>query len=112
MKIEEIARICHYANKAYCEAHNDDSQKPWSYAPEWQRESAIAGVKFHTTYPGNTGEGSHKFWLEEKESLGWKYGKVKSIDKKEHPCMVPYEKLPEFQKKKDILFISIVNALK
>ena len=43
MNIEDIARICHEANRAYCKAFGDDSHLPWDSAPQWQRESAIMG---------------------------------------------------------------------
>jgi hypothetical protein len=43
---EELARITHEANRTYCQALGDDSQLHWDNAPEWQRESALAGVKF------------------------------------------------------------------
>lgn len=49
--------------------------------------------------------------MEEKVNDGWVYGEVKDADKKTHPCIVPYNELPEFQKKKDHLFIAIVKAL-
>ena len=39
-----IASVCHEANRAYCLALGDDSQLPWSDAPDWQRESAVSGV--------------------------------------------------------------------
>ena len=45
MTVEQLAKIVHGANKAYCEAHGDFSQKPWDEAEGWQRESAIAGVR-------------------------------------------------------------------
>jgi hypothetical protein len=31
---------------------------------------------------------------------------------KTHHCIVAFEKLPEFQQKKDALFVNIVNTLK
>ena len=54
---------------------------------------------------------SHESWLKEKKEDGWKYGKVKDVEKKEHPCFVPYEELPSDQKVKDYVFIAIVDAL-
>jgi len=50
--------------------------------------------------------------LKEKEEAGWKYGEVKDPDKKEHPCFVSYEELPEQQKVKDALFVGVVRAMK
>ncbi len=46
MTIESIAKICHEANRAYCATIGDASQLPWEESPDWQRQSAINGVKF------------------------------------------------------------------
>ena len=112
MKAADIAKVCHEANKAYCESLGDLSQKHWDEAPDWQKESAINGVNFHLSNPEAKPSNSHDEWLKEKLATGWKYGEVKDEIKKEHPCIVPYEQLPEEQRKKDALFIAIVNALK
>lgn len=112
MKTEEIAKVCHDANKSYCEAIGDLSQKSWDEAEDWQRESAIKGVQFKLDNPEAGNSAQHEAWLKDKEAEGWVYGPVKDPIKKEHPCMVPYDELPEEQKKKDALFSSIVNALK
>jgi hypothetical protein len=50
--------------------------------------------------------------LEDKKKDGWVYGEVKDAEAKTHPCIVPFEELPEFQKKKDALFCAIVDSLK
>ena len=34
LSVEEIARVCHNVNKAYCEAIGDDSQVTWEEAPK------------------------------------------------------------------------------
>lgn len=47
MNTEQIARIAHETNRAYCESIGDNSQPPWQDAPDWQKLSAINGVKFH-----------------------------------------------------------------
>src|SRR6266498_2965736 len=97
MKIEDIAKICHTANKIYCETLRDSSQTPWEDAPEWQRASAINGVKFHLAHPEATASASHESWLKEKQEAGWKYGAVKDPEAKEHPCFVSFEHLPPEQ---------------
>ena len=109
--VEKIAMICHTANRAYCESIGDDSQPPWFDAPEWQKESAIAGVLAIMDSPGMTPEQSHESWMKQKIDDGWKWGPVKNPDLMEHPCIVPYEELPEDQKKKDRIFTSIVKAM-
>lgn len=41
LSIEEIAKVCHEANRGYCKALGDDSQLPWDEAPQWAKTSAI-----------------------------------------------------------------------
>ena len=109
--IADIARVCHEANRTYCQTIGDNSQPPWENAPGWQCESAVKGVQFIINNPGAPASASHDSWLEEKKSTGWKYGPVKDADKKEHPCFVPYDELPAAQKRKDYLFGAIVRAM-
>jgi hypothetical protein len=111
MDAKSIARVCHEANKAYCLSIGDNSQPDWEHAPDWQKQSAENGVVFHLLNPHAAPSHSHEEWLKEKKSTGWKYGPVKDAEKKEHPCFVSYDDLPEEQKKKDALFIAIVRAL-
>lgn len=108
----DIAKICHEANRAYCEAIGDKSQSEWSQAPQWQRESAEKGVSFRINNPDAPDSAQHEAWLEDKRKDGWKYGPVKDPAKKEHPCFIPYDGLPEEQKAKDALFGAIVEALR
>lgn len=108
--IETTAKAAHEINRQYCLILKDDSQVPWDEAPEWQKQSAINGVKFHLENPGAQPEDSHDSWLAEKERDGWKYGPVKDAEKKEHPCFVPYHQLPAEQRTKDLLFTVVVRA--
>jgi len=110
MKVEDIAQICHEANRGYCEALGDHSQPVWEEAPEWQRASAINGVNFHIANPDAGPDHSHIEWLKEKEANGWTYGPVKNVGRRMHPCCVPYEKLPVEQKAKDYIFRAVVHA--
>lgn len=112
--IEQIAQVCHEANRAYCITIGDNSQPTWTEAPDWQKDSARNGVKAHlealdagTPLPPDH---SHNLWLEEKRRDGWTFGPVKDPAKKEHPCFVPYGDLPQEQKVKDYLFASIVHG--
>lgn len=106
----QIAKTCHEVNKAYCESLGDFSQSPWEDAPLWQRESAVNGVEFHIKNPDSKPSDSHENWMKEKLEAGWKYGPEKNPEKKEHPCMVPYDQLPAEQRVKDALFISVVRS--
>jgi hypothetical protein len=111
MTPEQIARVAHEVNRAYCQALGDNSQVPWEEAPEWQKTSAIKGVIHHLNNPEAGPESSHEMWLAEKAATGWKYGPVKDPDRKEHPCFVPFSELPVDQQAKDYLFRGVVLAL-
>lgn len=111
MNDEQIARVAHQINKAYCEALGDTSQPAWEDAPDWQRSSAMNGVAFHRANPDAGPDHSHKEWMKEKESAGWKFGPEKDPEKKEHPCFMPYDKLHVEQKAKDYLFRAVVHSL-
>ena len=107
---EQIARIAHEANRVYCLSLEDASQKPWDSAPDWQKNSAIAGVEFLIANPEAGPEASHNSWLAVKKREGWQYGLVKNEKLRQHPCFVPYEELPVAQQLKDKLFGTIVKG--
>lgn len=106
-----IARICHEANRAYCVTLGDNSQAAWVDAPKWQRESAIDGVRFHLEHPEAGPEASHENWLRQKVDDGWIHGPVKDEESKTHPCLIPFNRLPHEQQRKDFLFRAIVHAV-
>lgn len=108
---ESIAKVCHEANRAYCAALGDHSQKPWAEAPAWQRQSAVTGVQFVIANPDAGPDASHNSWLAEKQAAGWNYGARKDEANKLHPCFVPYDALPAEQKVKDYIFGAIVRAM-
>lgn len=111
MNEEAIARVCHEANRAWCVGLGDLSQPSWDLAPDWQRSSALNGVRFHLANPRAPASASHDEWLGEKERTGWRYGPVKDAEAKTHPCFVPFEQLPPEQQAKDRLFKAVVHAL-
>lgn len=108
--IGDVARVCHDANRAWQIATGDPAvSPPWDDAPEWQRASAIEGVR--KALEGATGEQLHQDWCDFKTDDGWVYGDVKDETAKTHPCLVPYSELPVEQRRKDALFAAIVAAL-
>ena len=110
--VEVIAKMCHQANKAWCEIHDDNSQKDWYEAEQWQRDSAIKGVEYRLANPSSGKDAQHNAWMADKVNDGWVFGEVKDAEKKTHPCIVPFEQLPLFQQKKDALFCAIVDSVK
>lgn len=112
MITEYIAKTCHEANRVWCQANGDNSQEHWDKAEQWQRDSAIIGVEFRLANPTAGKDAQHNAWSADKIKDGWVYGEVKDTVAKTHPCLVPFNELPEFQQKKDALFCAIVDALK
>lgn len=108
---EQVAKVCHNVNKAYCESIGDNSQPSWDDAPQWQKDSAMNGVDFHMRNDV-TPEQSHENWMKEKIETGWVYGEIKDPDNKTHPCMIPYNELPVEQRTKDYLFKAVVDSFK
>lgn len=110
-RLDQIARVCHEVNRAYCQALGDNSQPAWEVAPEWQRSSARMGVDLHML--GDFGpEASHIGWMKQKVEEGWKYGAFKDPENKMHPCIVPFAELPREQQAKDFIFRAVVHALR
>ena len=108
---DEIARVAHEVNRSYCQALGDNSQPAWDDAPQWQRDSALLGVKLHTENPNAGPQASHESWMAQKLAEGWVYGPEKRPDLKQHPCIVPFDDLPREQQAKDYLFRGVVHAL-
>lgn len=76
MKIEQVAELCHEANRVLCSLDGDCSQPTWENGPDWQKQSAINGVKFHLNEPNADHKASHNCWMTEKLANGWKYAEL------------------------------------
>jgi RyR domain len=111
MNNEQIAKVAHEINAAFCRAFEDFSQPAWEDAPQWQKDSAVDGVEFHIRNPLADPYDSHENWLAEKRAAGWSYGEVKDTAKKEHPSMIPFKDLSPKEKAKDYLFRQVVHSL-
>jgi hypothetical protein len=112
MRINDIARVVHEANRAIQIIQDVPGI---SVSPEWDkldgetRESAIDGV--YGVLAGNTPEESHENWMKFKKDNGWKFGPVKNEGFKTHPLLIPYSELDSNARMKDDLFCAIVQAL-
>lgn len=106
----EIAHVCHEANRAIQAITGDPAPSPpWDDAPAWQRDSAIDGVT--KALSGVTPAELHQAWCDAKVAEGWTYGDVKDPEARTHPCLLPYDQLPDHQRVKDAVFTAIVAAL-
>lgn len=43
----------------------------------------------------------HEVWAESRIAQGWRYGEQRNDELKTHPCLIPYEELPEEEKEYD-----------
>jgi len=46
-------------------------------------------------------EHNHDGWARQRIADGWQHGPKRNDDRKEHPCLVPYDELPESEKEYD-----------
>lgn len=57
----------------------------------------------------------HEVWAKSRIEQGWTYGEKRSDDLKQHPCLIPYEELPEVEKDYDrytaIETLKLINKL-
>lgn len=44
---------------------------------------------------------THAVWAQQRLAEGWHYGPKRDDARKEHPCLVPYDELPENEKEYD-----------
>ena len=112
MTNEQIARVCHEANRGYQAAVPSVGipvAAPWDEFPMDQQHGVIAGVAL--ARGGARPYELHEAWTAQKVADGWVYGDVKDADAKTHPCIVPYAELPPEQRVKDALFVAVVQAL-
>ena len=70
--IDTIARACHEANRVWCLAHGDNSQKSWEEEEEWQKESARNGIS--VALAGASPQEQHGAWMQAKLADGWVHG--------------------------------------
>ena len=102
--VEDAARAAHEANRAIQAEFGEEVAPPWDEAPAYMRESTRSGVQQIIENPQITPEQLHELWAEDRRAAGWVYGPAKDEALKTHHCLVPYNQLPEFQKKKDAVF--------
>ena len=104
----KVARECFEKNGEVCRSLGDHSGSNWQHTAPSHIRSIFAGVQ--KAFDGATPEELHESWLQQKVTDGWTLGDVKDADAKTHPCMVPYDDLPDEQKEKDVIFLAVVES--
>lgn len=110
-RLDAIARTVHAALREWAAAHGQDDIPEWDFAPGWMHESTRESVRHALAHPGSGGRAQHEQWVQQKRADGWRHGPVKDPAAKTHPLMVPYEDLPDWERRKDILINAVVRAL-
>lgn len=44
---------------------------------------------------------THEVWAQGRMAQGWSYGERRDDERRLHPCLIPYEELPESEKEYD-----------
>jgi hypothetical protein len=110
LTVEQISYVVHEANRALQRIFRDPVVSPtWLEAPASQRDGLMNGVQM--AIDGATPQELHEEWVRFRLEHGWKYGPVKDEWSKRHPCLVPYDQLPEEQRVKDYMLSAIVRTL-
>jgi hypothetical protein len=108
---EAVARVVHEAVRSWQIANDQPASPPWSRAPIWMKRATLEAVTFRLSNPRAKPSAQHDMWMNEKHASGWKFGKSKDGVKKTHPLMVPYDKLPMVERRKDALVAAVIDAL-
>ncbi len=72
-----------------------------NYEPDPIDNSKIALPEDLLELKEKLSENIHDVWGRKRISEGWKYGPMRDDVNKTHPCLVPYEDLPEQEKEYD-----------
>lgn len=113
MTAEEIARVCHEANRAMTFLVADAPvQPPWDEADADTKAGKLRAVQFVIDNPKATPEQIHTAWCDERWRQGWIWGPVKDLTAKLHPSLRPYKELSVGTRQKDAVFQAIIQALR
>jgi hypothetical protein len=113
--IERAARAAHEANRVYSLSHGE--VKPaWddleAAGVGWMKADCLGQAqKLMGGDVPATAKEQHDVWLANKAADGWRFGPVRDNAAKVHPCMVPFEDLPAWQRLKDDLMVVTMCAV-
>ena len=75
--------------------------KPNNYTPQPIDTTAIKLPKELNPLVEQMAKNVHEVWAAGRIADGWTYGETRDDEQKTHPCLVPYEELPESEKEYD-----------
>jgi ryanodine receptor 2 len=72
-----------------------------TYTPQPIDTSAVMLVPSITELTEQLAKNSHELWAQQRLAEGWTLGTERDDRNKRHPCLLPYEDLPEPEKEYD-----------
>jgi hypothetical protein len=79
----------------------DEQGTARGYRPEPRDTSSVEITPDVVALTELLARNTHENWAHERLSHGWRWGPARDDEKKEHPCLVPYDELPEEEKEYD-----------
>ena len=105
------AKAAHDANFHYNKFRGIDRDgKLWEDCSDEEKHRLLNAAGRIFDNPKLTPEELHKLWCEDMLSRGWKYGDAYSFADKTHPCIASYNEIPDEDKLKDTMYLSIIRA--
>ncbi|HEY9667290.1 MAG TPA: RyR domain-containing protein [Coleofasciculaceae cyanobacterium] len=81
-----------------------------NYKPEPIDTSNVTLTAEHLKLTELLAKNTHELWAQQRFADGWTYGTQRDDTRKEHPCLIPYDDLPESEKEYD--HITALGVLK
>ena len=72
-----------------------------NYVPQPMDTTAVQLPKELDELVEQMSKNVHEVWAQSRMEQGWTYGIERNDTLKQHPCLVPYEELPEIEKAYD-----------
>lgn len=80
---------------------NDEDMKQKTYTPQPIDTTGVELPEELEVLAEQMSKNVHEVWSETRIQQGWKYGEQRNDELKTHPCLIPYEELPESEKEYD-----------
>ncbi|HEY9602444.1 MAG TPA: TRAFs-binding domain-containing protein, partial [Allocoleopsis sp.] len=88
------------------------SETSLNYQPEPLDTSNVTLTAEHLKLTELLARNTHELWAQQRLAEGWNYGQQRDDVRKEHPCLVPYDELPESEKQYDrITALGVLKAV-
>jgi len=109
-KREVIARVIYEATRIEAKwSGRSIIPEKWEKRDEKFRKQFVDVVERYLSYRRlSTPKQAHNSWVKAYKKMGWRYGRKRDVDRKTHPDMVDFEKLPKDERDKDAIFLAFV----